>query len=375
MKKQTIFSLMAALVLTGALVSCDKNDNPDDPQVKTSGGFYTINNGNMAGSISSSITTYDYTTNQSTPALQDAFKAANGIELGDGAQPAIIYDDKMFIPVYDSNLIWVVNPETLEIITSIRPEAPATGPRALAAADGKIYVSLFTGYVSRIDAKTLKIEKTIATGPNTEQMAIANGKLYVANSDGYNYEDLENQYTNCSISIIDLKTWTQTYIRDTDKVLNPTDMATNGKDVFVLCKGNYGFPVPSTVKKITGDDVIEIAQASYITVHDDDLYVINCPYGMSHADMSFDIYDTKSLKLKGTIAKQTEGTDSWIDAPAGIAVDPYNGNIIILSYHITEAGFSQYMQPCYANIYDKGGNFKTRIECGVGALGVTFFHK
>ena len=91
--------------------------------------------------------------------------------------------------------------------------------------------------------------------------------------------------------------------------------------------------------------------------------------------MSFDVYNTGTLAKEGIIANQTEGSDSWIDYPNGVAVDPVSGDIVMLSYTLSEAGFAQYREPCYANIYDKAGNFKRRVECGVGALGVTFIHK
>lgn len=373
MKRFYYLPIISVLFMTGVLASCSSDNNePDLTEVETLSGFYTINNGNMSGNIPSSITSYDYNSGTATPALQDAFMAANGVALGEGAQGAIIYESKMYIPMHDSNIIWVVDPVTLKIITTIRPEGEATGPRALVAAGGKIYASMFTGYVCRIDAKNLTIEKTLKTGPNPEQMAIAEGKLYVANSDGYNYT---GGYADCSISVIDLYSFEErSKIQDTSKVLNPTDMASNGRDVFVICKGDYD-KVPSTVKKIVGNDVQDVAPGNYMAVNDNKLYVMNSVYGAPRSEMGFNVYNTSSLKQEGLIAKQTEGTDSWIDSPSGIGVDPVSGDIVILSYTLSEAGWSQYKEPCYANIYDNDGNFKKRIQCGIGALGVTFVHK
>lgn len=365
--------LSACLLLTGFMASCnDETENPEISTIETVSGFYVINNGNMAGKIPASVTAYDYGSEVSTPAFQDAFMAANGIALGEGAQPAIIYGSKMYIPMHDSNLIWVVDPYTLKLIDTIRPTGDATGPRALVAADGKVYASMFTGYVCRIDTVSLSIDKTLPTGPNTEQMAIAQGKLYVANSDGYNYAD---NYSECSISIIDLNTFTETAkIKDPVNVMNPTDMATNGTDVFVICKGNYS-DVPSMVKKITGTTVQDVAECNFMTVNGNKLYVINSPYGLPREEMAFDVYNVKTLKKEGEIAKQAAGTESWIDYPDGVFVDPVSSDIVMLSYTLSEAGYAQYKEPCYANVYDKEGNFKKRVMCGVGALGVTFIHK
>ena len=96
MKKLNYLSLISGLLLAGAITSCsENNDGPEIGTVDTVSGFYTINSGNMSGNIPGSITAYNYTTGVSTPALQDAFMTANGIALGEGAQPALIYCEKM----------------------------------------------------------------------------------------------------------------------------------------------------------------------------------------------------------------------------------------------------------------------------------------
>lgn len=368
MKK--LYYLISALAITGSMASCSENDTPEITAVETLSGLYIVNNGNMGSNIPSSITAYDYSSEKSTPALQDAFMSANGIALGDGAQAGLIYGTKMYIPMQTSNLVWVVDAETLKIIDSVRPEGNANGPRALTASNGKVFASMVSGYVCAIDTITLKIEKTLATGPNPEQMAVAGGKLYVTNSDGYNWD---NGYINGSISIIDLATYSETKIKDISKVLNPTDMATNGKDVFVICKGNYG-DVPSMVKKIEGTEVKDVTPGNYMAIREDKLYVINAPIYGGRADMTFDVFNTETLKKVGEIANQKEGTDSWIDYPAGIGVDPVNGDIVLLSYTLTEAGYTQYSSPAYVNIYESNGDFKKRFDCGVGPVGVCFVH-
>lgn len=370
MKK--IFYFMASLALAGSMVSCsDNNEEPELKEVTTLSGFYTINNGNMSAKIPSTITSYSYSDGTVTAPLDDAFMSVNGVGLGEGAQNALVYGSKMYIPMDQSNIIWVVDATSLKIEKSIRPAGEANGPRGLAAANGKVYASMFSGCVCQIDTVSLEIEKTIKTGPNSDQVAIAGDKLYVANSDGFNWE---GDYQDCSISIIDLKTLSESKIKDPERVLNPTDMVSNGKDVFVLCKGNYS-TVPAMVKKIEGNDVKDVAPGYFMAINGDKLYVINSPYGIDRADMGFDTYNASTLQKEGVIAKQTQGTDSWIYNPAAIAADPVSGDIVIVSYVLDSNGYSSYKEPCYANIYDAAGNFKKRITCGVGTVGITFVHK
>ncbi len=374
MKKISI--LAAVCILLAGFSSCS-DDNKMPEAVETVSGFYTINGGNKSGNIPASITAYDYATGSVS---QEAFYAENGIRIGDGAQKALVYGSKMYIAMYSSNLIWVVEPETLKIITSIKPEGDATQPRALAAKGGKLYVSMYTGYVSCVDTITLTVEKTIKVGPNPDQIAIAGNNLIVANSDGSNSKGTSTngvKYGNSSVSIINLLNWTETKIQDLNKVLNPTDAASNGEDAFIVCKGDYEGQ-PSVVKKIVGNDVQEVCRGTLIACNNNELYVINAPYSSVAApeDYKYQVYSIKDLSLiKENMINMTKGADSWIKSPNGVAVDPISGDIIILSYNLDSAGSSLYREPMYANIYDKDGNFKKKIECGVGARAVTFINK
>ena len=92
--------------------------------------------------------------------------------------------------------------------------------------------------------------------------------------------------------------------------------------------------------------------------------------------MTYKVYDVNTLQEKGQIANQNSVAEAKISYPNGIAVDPVSGDIVMLSYILNEAGTTPlYREPSYANIYDAAGNFKKRIECGVGARAVTFIHE
>ena len=55
-------------------------------------------------------------------------------------------------------------------------------PRYMAAEDGKLYVTLSSGNVARLDANTLTFEKMVAVGQNPEHIIEEDGKLYLVNS-------------------------------------------------------------------------------------------------------------------------------------------------------------------------------------------------
>lgn len=379
MKKFGLFLISA--IITTSLIACSDDDNNRGEATETLSGFYTINGGNKSSKIPASITAYDFSTNTSTAPLEDAFYAANGIELGDGAQQALICGDKMFIVMYTSNLLWVVEPETLKILGSIQPTGDAQSPRYLAYANGKVYCSMYTGYVSEIDPDSMTITRSIKVGPNPDELAVAGNTLVVANSDGQNSSA---GYPDSSISIIDLSTFTQTELKDADLIYNPNTVASNGSDAFVVCQGNYKVPgtdgyIPGIVLKVSGktlSDVTKVCEGSMIDVWGNNLYVINAPYYGDPSDRTYKIYDVTTGEEKGNIVKQVSGEDSEIMWPNGVFVDSSSGDVVMLSYYLnSETGKALTKEPCYANIYDASGNFLNRVECGVGARYVTFIHE
>lgn len=365
--KKIRFTLTAAVMAAlfgGALTSCSDDENEDEPEVvETLAGIYTVNSGNQRSKIAGSITSYNYTDGTVTDPMADAFMQANGIALGDTPQQALVYGSKMYIAVYESNVIWVTDPHTLKLIDKITPEGNATKPRALTAHDGKVYASMYTGYVCSIDTTALVIDKAVKVGPNPEELAVANNKLYVANSDGMNYL---NGYADCSISILDLPAMTEHKIKDISKVLNPTKMVSNGTEVFTICMGNYG-DIPATVKKINGDNVQDICPGTLMDINGNELYVINAPYGAP--EVTYEVYSTTTGSKIRNMVSET------VDSASDIAVDPVTGDIVILSYTLSDAGYAQYAEPCYGKIYQADGTFRTRFTCGVGATSLTFVHQ
>ena len=378
MKKFATLFLLS--LMAGIFTSCDDNNNKGEA-VETVSGFYTINGGNKSSKIPATLTAYDYATGSATDAEQDAFYAVNGIALGDGAQQAVVCNNKMYIAMYTSDLIWVVEPATLKIIKSIKPEGDATQPRYLAAKGDKVYCSMYTGYVSEIDTKTDEITRSVKVGPNPDGIAVSGNNLIVANTDGMNSK---NNYANNSISVVDLSSFTQTEVKTPQFAGNhPTDAASNGTDAFVVMQGTYKDPsdpdyIPGIIVKVTGTgsaDIKKVCDGTNIDVCGSNLLVIDAPYYGKPADRTYKVYDVNTFAEKGNIAKQVSGEESEILAPNGVFMDPVGGDIVMLSYYVdSTTGKSLTKEPCYANIYDKSGNFKKRIKCGVGARAVTFVH-
>lgn len=356
-KKFYLYSILAvtALGFTACSDDDDKGPNPDRPEI--SQGLFVINQGNMRSNIEGSLSYIDFTTGQ----VQDnVFRNANNRRLGDTPQAAVVYGSKIYIGVYQSNTIEIVNRNTMVVEKQISlASAEGQSPRSLVAKDGQVYISMYNGYVSRLDTLTLSIDKSVKVGPNPEIIAIVGNNLYVPNSNGMAYK---TEGYGTTATRIDLKSFT---VAETFEVpLNPCQFLSNGRDLFLLAKGDYG-TVKSRLFKVEDDNTCtEIAEATIADIYENNIYYINAPYGIEKEEYS--IYNIKS----GAKADMIQG-ESKIDSPCALGVDPINGKIFITSY-TKENGKVGYALPGYCNEYDAQGNFSKKYNVGVGPAAVFF---
>lgn len=345
------FRAMALLMLgMVSFTACD--DEEDDLKKSSNKVIYVLNEGSWNNN-NASVSAIDPTDGSS---YYYQFAAANGRNLGDTGQDILRYGGKIYIAVSGSNTIEVVDGNSLTSIKTIKPESGKPGnPRGLAASDGKIYVSLYDGYVAKIDTTSLAIEDSIAVGPNPEEITIANGCLYVAISDGLNSG---NGYPNGKyVSKIGLDSFK--VASKIDVIVNPCRMASDKSgNVFVISNGNYA-DIPSTVQKIDkNDNVSVVGKATYMTCYENTLYTINSQWGVP--TIEYVSYNTTSGSVESS--SFISGTEDEIPSnPTCVSVNPKNGNILVGSYLTA----SDYLSNGYVYEY-AGGSFKTRYNAGVG---------
>lgn len=361
MKTKDLLKIWAiALVCPLFITSCD-SDNDDEPTTVTpaSTGLYIINSGNQSSGIDGSISYLDYGTSAMS---QKIFTSANGRGLGTTANSAIIYGSKMYIMVTNSNTIEIVDKKTCKSIKQIQPTTDqGSMPRNAAAYEGKVYVSMFDGNVSRIDTTSLAIDATIKVGPNPEEVTIANDYLYVANSDGNNWNG--SYADGKSVSKIKLSTFTEE--KKITVGLNPTKLCsdTNG-NIFILAMGDYGTTAAKIQKIDRNDNVTDFANGTLMAIKDNILYVINAPYGAeSNTYISYN-------STTGTTLNNNFVT-TQVDSPCAINVDPVTGKIYISSYELV-SGYASYKTDGYVNEYSSTGDLINKYTTGVGPIGLTF---
>lgn len=351
--RKLFLSLLVALFFSFTFSSCEPTENEDEVEVST--GLFVLNQGKFKVN-NASITYYDFATGF---ASNDIFLDKNDRILGDTGQDMIEYGSKLYIAMYSSKLIEVVDKKTAKSIKSfaIMNNDAASAPRALAAANGKVFVTLFDGYVAQIDTATLTVDKTLKVGPNPEGIAVANNKLYVANSGGL------QTVKDSTISVIDLATFTET--KKIKVNLNPGAVkADSYGDIYVLTKGDYGdikakFQHVNTVTdKVTDIDM----GAQYIDIVGDKAYIANFEYAAdwSVVNKTVGIYDVKNEKI---ISANILKSDIKL-TPYCINVDPTNNNIYV--------GETDYVNNGKMYCFDEDGNLKYTFKVGVNPAKIIF---
>ena len=369
--------LVMMLAVPFVFAACDNDDDPvpvptpeptpiPDPEPDYSvpedkQGLFVFNGGNQ-GSIDGSLSFINFSKQEVS---NNVFAAKNNRSLGATVQNGAVFKGALFIAVYDSKTIEVVDKLTLESIKQITTPSTSNGPRYVVADDQYVYASLYSGEVIRINPATNEIDKTISVGPNPEEMVIANGFLYVVNSDGLNYQ---NGYVNGkSVSKIDLSSFTE--VKKIEVGVNPTRIATDGTNVYALSTGDYTPENPSSIWKIDAQDNATDTGigASWLAVQDGVLYTINSVFDENW--MTTNYYITYNLSDMSVNSSAFLG-ENVVDAPAGICIDAEGGNLFVSSYNLAY-GYASYDTEGYVNQYDLNGNLVKKYDVGVGPCFMT----
>lgn len=357
-------AMAGTLMLTGCITDDTDDGTGSCGTGNNSTGFYVINQGNTGYQILGSL---DWINLSNDSVSSGVFKKANNQALGENPQNAVICGSKMYIAEYASNRIWVVSAST----AALQGQIALTQPNKVFTDGTHVYATSNTGTVARIDTVSLSISKEIPVGPNPVGMTIANGYLYVANSDGYNYQ---NNYANGkSVSKIDLASFQE--VKKIAVGLNPqTLLADSQGDVFVYCGGDYAM-VPPMIQKITpNDSVRDFTSASLMAIDGEKLYLIKQSYD-ANWNSTYD-YFTMNPLTGDTISSASSPMlrSDLPDNPTGIFVDPQSHDIFITSDAATPADGStnQYALRGSVMRYCPKGYFQKRYNVNVHPVCIVF---
>lgn len=378
--KKYLLGLAVLLMGTAVMTSCsDDNDGPETYLQEYSTGAYVVNSGNMGTKIESSLTAIDYA---SSTATQNVFKAANGRSLGNTANDGIVYGNKIYLAVDQSNTIEVIDKKTKQSIKQIKTtdllgKAEGADPRHIIADGGKVYFTTYGGYVAAVDTTDFALQKKWQVGSYPEGLVIGNGNLYVANS---NYGAGGGNISCINLSNDNVET------KNIEGVNNPTSIYYASNVLYVLDNPVYG-PAPDYAA--TGENSLrtvsfaegksqKVADGNYavcvttgaattartsVEMVRPHFFVLNTPYGGT---------PSVSVLVAGSTQAQAMTLSEMPVSPCGIFADPLNGHIFVLSYKMGDNGYADYNGNGYVVEYDSAGQKQHEYATGVGSCAMFF---
>ena len=339
-------------------------------------GLYLLNEGNM-GSNKCTLDFVDFEQGQYARNLY-AERNPNVVkELGDVGNDIQIYGSKLYAVINCSHKVEVLDARTCQRIGQV--DIPNC--RYVAFDGGYAYVSSYVGPVGidpnaqlgavfQVDTATLEVTAEVTVGYQPDELVVQDGLIYVANSGGYRKPDYD--YT---VSVIDIATMTQ--IRKIPVGINLHRIRADryGK-LWVSSRGDSK-SVPSRLfvlekDKRTGrmevSDTLDIP-CSEMEICGDSLYL----YSVAWSDISqenrvtYGIVDVRTGRLVSDNFI-TDGTETDIEVPYGLKVNPQNGDI-----YVTDA--KNYVSSGNLLCYGRDGRLKWKVRTGDIPAHMAFLNK
>lgn len=332
------------------------------PEFTSISGFYLLNEGNM-GTNKATLDYYDYPTGVYTRNIYGNANPSVPKEMGDVGNDLKIYKERLYAVINSSNKIEVMDAQSAKRIGQVN----IPNCRYIAFYDKYAYVTSYAGpieinpdykqrgYVAKIDIETLEIADTCVVGFQPDELAIANGKIYVANSGGYMYPNYEN-----TLSVIDLESFKE--IRRIEVGINLHRVRNDQYgQLWVSSRGDY-YDHPSRLYCIDpkNDIVLDTMDVgcSNMCIVRDSLYFYCTDW--SNTEMSNNItYGIVHTKDRRIISNQfiTDGTEKDIQIPYGIMVNPLTNDIYV-------ADAKNYVTPGALYCYGPDGKKKWEVRTG-----------
>ena len=370
-KKTTLTTLLAATALTLLLPACREDDDVIQPTTDQTGdqtvtdyrGMYILCEGNM-GQNKATLDFLDLHTGTYHKNIFPSRNPGQVMQLGDVGNDCQIYGSRLWLVVNCSHKVEVCTADSARSLGHV--DVPNC--RYLAFDGGFAYVSSYVGPVGgssvlgsvyKIDTLTLNVVGQVTVGYQPEEMAVADGKLYVANSGGYNA--LNGADYDRTVSVIDLASFREERKIDVAPNLFRLRADRHGQ-LWVSSRGDYTDEYPSRLYRLTKNDggVMAVKDSVDVPVSDmafrgDSLCYVGSSYGADWSlQTNFGIVDTRSGQLVSTTLVKDA---SQIETAYGLAVHPLTGDIYVMDA-------TNYVTSGWLFCFDAQGNFKWKTSTG-----------
>ena len=307
-----------------------------------------LNQGNYYNNIEGSLNVLNLTDGSVT---ESAFSKTNGRSLGDTPQCGLSYGSKIYLGVYESNTVEVLDKNTFKSISQIKlanTGVQGQQPRSMVSSDGYVYIAMYDGYVARLDTVTLTIDKSVKVGPNPEIMVLSGNYLYVPNSDGMNYPNY-----GTTASVVDVKSLQ--VVKTITVPMNPYQFFDTAHGLYLLCKGNYGDLASKLYKVESDNNISEVCDATMAAANSNTIVTVNDPfYGAQPAE----------YKIINLITGQIN--DFKFDDVKYAASLYLSDDMLFISSYNMNGQYPSYDTPGYVCVYDQYLKLIKKFNVGVG---------
>lgn len=236
------YKILPILFLTLLAFSCKKKkvQEPEAPQTLRHG-MLVLNEG-LFQQNNATLGWFNFSDNSYTG---NFFEQKTNRSLGDTGNDMKRYGGKIYIIVNVSSTIEVLDVSTGNSLGQISMIANGTPkqPRYITFNGPKAFITCYDGFVDVLDTASLTITNRIPVGVNPEGLTISNGKLFVANSGGLNFPNVDS-----TVSVIDLGSLQEITRITVGKNPGSIQADSNG-DVYVITRGDYA-SIPSRMHRI-----------------------------------------------------------------------------------------------------------------------------
>ena len=342
MKRKLIIYIAALAVIIGCrtdeTINYSEETDTGAPDVQTElAGMYVLNEGNM-GSNKCTLDYLDLSTGIYTRNMYASVNPNVVMELGDVGNDIQIYGSRLWMVINCSNKVEVCQASDAKRIGQV--DIPNC--RYVTFDEGYAYVSSYVGPVEidpnarkgrvyKVDTLTLTVVDTVTVGYQPEEMAVVDGKLYVANSGGYRVPNYDK-----TVSVIDLETFEEESEIDVAVNLHRCRADQYG-NLWVTSRGDY-YDIPPRLYYLSreGDGQMMVMDEIEVTVSDmcivgDSLYYIGSTFNYFTMEnkLSMGILDIRTHEIvTGTVFDSPKIEE--IKLPYGIIVNPIDRDFYLM---------------------------------------------
>ncbi len=252
--------------------------------------------------------------------------------LGDTGNDIIQVNDTLIaISVNWSNIIQYIYPDGRAIAAT--EDIPNN--RKLATDGDYLYCTSYAnhGYVAKVDVRTKEIVDTCHVGYEPEGIAYYKGRLFVANTGGYSFQ--EGHEYESTISVIDAQTMKELKRIDTGCINLFGKMSQCGQFICINSCGDYYDVAPRSVVLNMESEEFKVFDfpATYNCTYNGKFYTIGSAYSYNTVEYQYSMHTISlpSMQVEEGLSEYAEAQPviEKMQSPYGIYISPYSGHLYV----------------------------------------------